>query len=166
MFDDDQETPNTLNCSWEFNVNGKPKMMEFAVRHWYSNHEAGIDAERPGNTIGNMFYGSNGYMVIDNYNKYYSFMGREQKPGPSRTSRDNHFENFIQAVRSRKREELNAEVEEGAASCTLMHLANISYRVGRTLHWDEKTWTVKNDPEATKLLTRNYRAPYIVPAKV
>src|SRR5207253_3976407 len=36
MFDDDQETPNTLNCSFEFNVDGKPRMMEFGVRHWYS----------------------------------------------------------------------------------------------------------------------------------
>jgi predicted dehydrogenase len=166
MFDDDQETPNTLSAAWEFVVNGKPKMMTFDVRHWYSHNEAGIGGGRPGNTIGNTFYGSNGYLVIDGYNKYYSFMGRDQKPGPTRTSRDNHFENFIQAVRSRKREDLTAEIEEGAMSCVLMHLANISYRLGRTLHWDEKTWTVKGDPEANKMLTRPYRAPYVVPAKV
>ena len=166
MFDDDQETPNTLTTAYEFNVGGKAKMMEFEVRHWYSNHEAGINGDRPGNTIGNTFYGSDGYLVIDNYNKYYSFMGKEHKPGPSRTERDTHFENFIAGVRSRKREELNADIEEGAMSCVLVHLANISYRLGRTLHWDEKTWTVKNDPEANRMLTRNYRAPYIVPAKV
>jgi predicted dehydrogenase len=166
MFDDDQETPNTLNCAYEFNVNGKPKMMEFEVRHWYSHNEAGIGGGRPGNTIGNTFYGSNGYLVIDGYNKYYTFLGKEQKPGPTRTERDRHFENFINAVRSRKREDLTAEIEEGALSCVLVHLANVSYRLGRTLHWDEKTWTVKNDPEATRMLTRNYRAPYIVPAKV
>ena len=166
MFDDDQETPNTLNCAYEFNVGGKKKMMEFEVRHWYSNHEAGISGEKPGNTIGNTFYTSEGYVVIDNYNKYYSFLGKDGKPGPSRTERDNHFENFINAVRSRKREDLNAEIEEGALSCVLVHLANVSYRLGRTLNWDEKTWTVKGDPEATRMLTRNYRAPYIVPAKV
>jgi predicted dehydrogenase len=166
MFDDDQETPNTLNSAFEFNVGGKTKMMEFEVRHWYSHNEAGINGNRPGNTIGNTFYGSNGYLVIDNYNKYYSFLGKDHKPGPSRTERDNHFENFIAAVRSRKKEDLNAEIEEGAMSCVLVHLANISYRLGRTLHWDEKTWTVKNDPEANRMLTRPYRAPYIVPAKV
>jgi hypothetical protein len=48
----------------------------------------------------------------------------------------------------------------------LVHLANISYRLGRTLNWDEKTWTVKGDPEATAMLTRNYRKPYVVPEKV
>jgi predicted dehydrogenase len=166
MFDDDQETPNTISASFEFVVDGKPKMMTFEVRHWYSNHEAGINGERPGNTIGNSFYGSKGYLVIDNYNKYYSFMGVKQEPGPGKSSGGNHFANFIEAVRTRKRETLNAEIEEGALSCNLMHLANISYRLGRTLNWDEKTWTVKNDPEANKMLTREYRKPYVVPEKV
>jgi hypothetical protein len=65
---------------------------DFEVRHWYSNHEAGIGGNRPGNTIGNTFYGSTGYLVIDGYNKYYSFMGKDQKPGPpgpSATSTEN-----------------------------------------------------------------------------
>ena len=39
MFDDDQETPNTLNASFEFNENGKTKMLEFEVRHWITNRE-------------------------------------------------------------------------------------------------------------------------------
>src|SRR5512142_2473511 len=47
MFDDDQETPNTLNCAFEFNENGKHKMMEFEVRHWMSNHEATVGAPMP-----------------------------------------------------------------------------------------------------------------------
>ena len=166
MFDDDQETPNTITASLEFNVNGKTKMMTFDTRHWYSNHEGGIGGDRAGNTIGNTFYGADGYLVIDGYNKYYSFMGKDGKPGPANNQRDHHFENFIAGVRSRKTTDLNAEIEEGAMSCVLMHLANVSYRLGRTLNWDEKTWTVKNDPEANKMLTRPYRAPYIVPQKV
>ena len=136
------------------------------MRHWYSNHEAGINGERPGNTIGNTFYGSKGYLVIDNYNKYYSFMGQGAE---ARTGQDRARRALRELHRRRAQPEardLNAEIEEGAISCILMHLANISYRLGRTLHWDEKTWTVKNDPEANKMLTRNYRAPYIVPAKV
>ena len=163
MFDDDQETPNTISASYEFDVDGKKKMMTFEVRHWISPHEAGINGDKPGNTIGNQFYGSKGYLVIDNYNKYYSFMGKEQTPGPTATKRDEHWANFIGAVRSRKRQDLTAEIEEGALSCNLMHLANISYRLGRTLNWDAKTMTVVNDPEANKMLTREYRAPFVVP---
>ncbi len=166
MFDDDQETPNTLTASCEFDVNGGKKMMTFDVRHWITNHEAGIDGEKPGNTIGNEFYGSKGYLVIDNYNKYWTFLGKDQQPGPTAMKPDEHWGNFIDAVRSRRREDLTAEIEEGALSCDLMHLANISYRVGRTLHWDAKTMTCAGDPEANALLTRAYRAPFVVPGKV
>jgi hypothetical protein len=85
MFDDDQETPNTLTAAWEFDVNGVKKMMNFEVRHWITHHEAGIGGDKPGNTIGNTFYGANGYLVIDNYNKYWSFLGKDQQPGPRAT---------------------------------------------------------------------------------
>ena len=43
MFDDDQQTPNDLNCAFEFNLpNGKRRMITFEVRHWITNHEAEI----------------------------------------------------------------------------------------------------------------------------
>ena len=141
-------------------------MMTFEVRHWISPHEAGIQEGKPGNTIGNQFYGSKGYLVFDNYNKYYSFLGRDQQPGPSATAPDNHWENFITAVRSRKRQDLNAEIEEGALSCNLVHLANISYRLGRTIHWDAKNLKCIGDDEANKMLTRDYRTPFVVPKNV
>jgi predicted dehydrogenase len=129
MFDDDaQETPNTLSASFEFDVAGKKKMMTFEVRHWISPHEAGIDGDKPGNTIGNQFYGSKGYLVIDNYNKYYSFMGREQTPGPAATRGGDHYANFIEAVRSRKRQDLTAEIE---ATCRRSCDAAISSLVAR-----------------------------------
>ncbi len=44
---------------------------------------------------------------------------------------ENHFENFIHAVRSGKREDLNAEIEEGHRSTAICHVGNISYRLGR-----------------------------------
>jgi hypothetical protein len=52
MFDDDQETPNTLNCAFEFNENNKKQMMEFEVRHWMSNHESGIGEDGRALTMG------------------------------------------------------------------------------------------------------------------
>jgi hypothetical protein len=77
-----------------------------------------------------------------------------------------HMQNFLQAVRSRKHTDLHADVAIGVMSADLCHLANISYRTGRRLAFDEKTMKFVNDAEANKLLTRNYRAPYIVPEKV
>ncbi len=40
MFDDDQQTPNDLVSTFEFNEGGKKKLLVFEVRHWMSNHEA------------------------------------------------------------------------------------------------------------------------------
>ena len=51
MFDDDQETPNTLTATYEFGQGTSKKMMVMDVRHWMSNHEAGIGDPKPGNTV-------------------------------------------------------------------------------------------------------------------
>ena len=77
-----------------------------------------------------------------------------------------HFQNFIDCVRSRKRENLHCEVEEGHLSTSLCHLANISYRTGRKLGFDPKTETFPNDAEANKFLRREYREPFVVPEQV
>lgn len=169
MFDDDQETPNTLNSTFEFNEGGVKKMMVFEVRHWISNHEAGIaDAEAASgkfnpNTIGNIFYGSKGYLAIDGYSKYQTWLGKDQKSGPSAQKGGDHFANFLEAVRSRDQKHLTAEIEEGAISTVLVHLANISYRLGRTLNFDAKTWTCPGDAEATAMFTRPYTKGFVVP---
>jgi predicted dehydrogenase len=166
MFDDDQQTPNTLCCAFEFDEGGKKKMMTFEVRHWMTNHEADIhefDKSVKSNTVGNIFYGSNGYLAIDGYNKYYSFIGKEAEPGPGRTDGGDHFANFITAVRSRKRGELTAEIEEGAISTTLVHLANISYRLGRSVHFDAASYSCAGDKEANAMFRREYRKPFVVP---
>ncbi len=166
MFNDDQETPNTLNCTFEFHENGRVQMMEFEVRHWMSNGEAELKNNPVENTIGDVFYGSEGYLAVDSGGGYRSWLGRNQEPGPSATEGGEHFANFVEAVRSRDRGSLNAEIEEGAASATLIHLANISYRVGRTIHFDADRMVCMGDPEANALMTRRYREPYVVPEEV
>ena len=172
MFDDDQTTPNTMISNLEFNVNGKKKMIVFEVRHWMTNNEAGIGqktnnrGEFDSNCIGNVFYGSEGFMAIDGYTSYKTFLGRKQQPGPSRTEGASNWANFITAVRSRKREDLNAEIEEGHLSSALMHLANISYRTGRSLDFDPAKEAITNDVKANLMLRDKYRAPFVVPEKV
>ncbi len=169
MFDDDQQTPNTMTSAFEFDEGGKKKMLVFEVRHWMTNHEAGIGegGKHPdSNTIGNLFYGSKGYLAIDGYGQYKSWLGREQQPGPSRAEGGNNWANFIEAVRSRKQSDLNAPIEEGFMSTVLVHLANISYRLGRSIEFDSETFTCKGDAEATAMFTRKYREPFVIPEKV
>ena len=72
-------------------------------------------------------------------------------------------------MRSRKKEDLNAPIEEGHISASLVHLANVSYRLGRTLHFDPEVERVMGDDEANNLLRdgdRGYRAPLEVPEEV
>lgn len=55
---------------------------------------------------------------------------------------------------------------EAVPSVMLTHLANISYRLGRTLHFDAATMSCRNDPEANRMFTRAYRPPFVVPERV
>jgi len=192
MFVDDQETPNVLNAAFEFNLpDGKRKMLEFEVRHWMTNEEAGIGSLGFGITIpgflgpprrngdhphreafegsvGDIFYGSKGYMAMSNeeFPSYRTWLGEDQERGPSGSREGNNWQNFIDCVRSRQREDLNAPIEEGYISCALVHLANASYRLGRTLNFDPATEQVIGDEEANQLLHGTYRAPYVVPDEV
>ncbi len=81
------------------------------------------------NKIGVVFYGSNGYLVQDQYDHCSVFdkdknLVREFKGGGE------HFKNFVSAVQSRKVEDLNADVREGHLSAAISHLGNISYYMG------------------------------------
>ncbi len=176
MFDDDQNTANTQMAMLEFDKGGKKVMMVIEVRHWITNNEAGISDSpelkmgaaggRGGNTIGNIFYGSKGYLAIEGYNKYDSFLGKNQEPGPARKEAGNNWQNFIDVVRSRDKSKQNAPIEEGHYSCALLHLSNIAYRTGRTINFDPVKEEIIGDKEAQAMMKRTYRAPFVVPEKV
>lgn len=173
MFDDDQTTPNTQVATLEYDRKGKKVMLVFEVRHWMTNNEAGIGQRRDAdglvtdsNCIGNIFYGSEGFMAIDGYTSYKTYLGKKQEPGPSRREGGSTWVNFIQAVRSRKREDLVADIEEGHLSSAAMHLANISYLTGRSVDFDPVKEQIRNDAAANAMLRRTYRAPFVVPEKV
>jgi hypothetical protein len=151
-------------------------MLVFEVRHWMTNTEADMagksdpmagPAAGARQTVGNIFYGSKGYLVTRG--GFQTFLGKEQAPGPSSTpgERGSAFANFVDVVRSRKREDLKAEIEEGAISMVSVNLANISYRLGRTLHFDAAKMRCIGDEEANAMFTRKqYRAPFVVPKLV
>ncbi len=166
MFDDDQETPNVQHAQFEYPPDGagRRKILQFEVRHWISNHEGGI-GEGEDNTVGVIFYGSEGYMVVDSYSSWRVFLGRKREPGPHARAGGDHYRNFVEAVRARDSSLLNCSLEEGHKSATLCHLANVSYRVGRSLQFDPANERFE-DEEANALLSRAYREPYVVPETV
>jgi len=76
-----------------------------------------------------------------------------------------HFMNFVDCVKSRKRENLNSEIEVGHISTCQALLGCIAYRTGRKLIFDGKTETFVNDNEANTYLARpgGGRTPYNIP---
>jgi hypothetical protein len=90
----------------------------------------------------------------------------QSKIGPNEIhlyeSRD-HYRNFIDCVISRK--EPVAPVETAHRSITICHLGNIAMRLGRkSLKWDPDKEQIVGDPEAAKMLSRPYRAPWSLQA--
>ena len=174
---DDADTPNTLAflCKWA----DSNALVTVENRHWYTNSEAQMRDKypfmAPNQCVGEIFFGSEGYMIIPDYVSYYTFLGEKNEPGPFQTASAGfdwanesvpHFQNWMAAIRSGKHEDLNADIEEGHKSTTVCHLAKISAKLGRSVHFDPKTERFVNDPEADKFLKREYRAPYVIPEQV
>ena len=76
------------------------------------------------------------------------------KDEPERRPGKGHFGNFIAAIRSRKVEDLNADILEGHYSAALCHLANISYRLGQDVPFNKPTKAFGDDKEAYETIGR------------
>lgn len=171
LWDDAKEVPEVLTSV--YNYPEENKIIQFEVRPWCTNTEDGV-------TVGNIFYGDKGILVVDGYDKYKTYLGRDREPGKSGEDggfsgtgmdrgaggTDGHFANFIEAVRKRDKSILTGPVETAHLSSGLAHLGNIAYRTGRVLEFDPKTEKFVNDPEADQYLTREYRKGFEVPDKV
>jgi len=164
-YKDQGETPNTQVATLTYEDG---KMLVFEVRGRYTNDERGVG-------VGNLFYGSQGFMA--DWKAECGFDGKPYGGKPEAEVKfpdiggpggGNHYENFIKAVRSRKIEDLNADILQGHYSAVHFHMANISYRLGKTLTFDPKTETFVGDyaKEANQYLTREYRPPFVVPDQV
>jgi predicted dehydrogenase len=162
VYDDDQETPNTLLARFDYG----DKELVFEVRGLQTGSEGELSTGADGNTVGDIFYGSDGWLSLDG-SGYRLFKGDPAKLHQSEKATDDpfalHLANFLAAVRSRKYQDLHADIDIGRASADLCHLANISYRLnGQSLKFDPQTRRFDND-QANSLAHPAYRAPYGIP---
>lgn len=166
----EQETPNTQLTIAKYKDG---KILEFETRGRYSNSESGL-----GIKIGNIFYGSEGYLEIDG-STWRAYRNKESEPfagskviqaNASETltgsSNTEHFVNFLDAIKSGNNEKLHCDILDGHYSSAVPFLANISYRLGREIKFMGNSEKCINDPAADAMLTRKYRSPYVVPSKV
>ena len=171
LWDDCKEVPEVLTSVYNYPEEGK--IIQFEVRPWCTNTEEGA-------TVGNIFYGDKGILVVDGYSKYKTYLGKDRTPGKSGDDgakeasgmdrgsggTDGHFTNFIEAVRKHDSGILTAPIETGHLSSGLAHLGNIAYRMEKVLTFNPQAEKFVNDPEADKMLTRNYRQGFEVPNKI
>ncbi len=73
-----------------------------------------------------------------------------------------HMQDFLACIGNRGRPV--ADIEEGYISTASCILANQALKLGRTLAFDPASGRVVGDDEATRLLARPYRAPWVHPA--
>jgi predicted dehydrogenase len=202
-YEDDGETPNTQMVVHDYG----DMLLIFEVRGLPEKAGSPNMDKFKGQSIGHIIECEGGYLAgtaaFDKDGKQIQkFSGKEGDEG--------HYANFINAVRSRKVSDLNADILEGHLSSALCHTGNISYRLGQKedqgkiheaiksnpaaletlarmedhleanlvdlsktkatlgvfLTMDPKTEKFRGNKAANKLLTREYRKPYVVPEKV
>ncbi len=198
---DDGETANTQMAVFDYG----DVLLIFEVRGLPAKTGSNSMGQYRGEAVGQVIECEGGYLAGTTvYDKAHKVI--EQFSGKG----EDHFANFIRAVRSRKREDLNADILEGHISSGLCHLGNISYRLGKeadpdelqaalqkesaasetlarmeehlavngvdlkrtklslgpVLKFDPKTERFVGNDKANALISRPYRAPFVVPEKV
>ena len=154
FFQDDQQWPDTMLVNYEY----PDKLLQYEMRLWSKPKLYGANE-------GAAVYGENGWVLLTNSSwKAFDAAGKLVKQGGSDGGRAQqaHTRNFLDAVRSRKRESLNQEIYQGHISTVMCHAGNISWRTGKKLTIDPKTESF-DDAEANRYLGREYRKGYELP---
>src|SRR6478736_1520120 len=144
-FDGAQEWPDTLMLTYDF---APGVLLTYEMRVWnaYPLHD-----EPEGAAV----HGDNGYVVIGN-TRWRAFDPKGKLIKEESGSYDNdvaHAKNFLDCMRSRAKPTADLETV-GHPSSLLCHLGNAAWRTGRTLHFDEPTYTFQEGAIADQFLTR------------
>lgn len=166
LLQDDTETPDTLNVIYEFPaspVSGKDFIVTFTSRF---TNQRGTE----GHSNGIEFFGTEGTLLVDRG-------GFTVWPEPKRVGGDwvdssavmrsdssaqhyPHVLNFLECVKSRQTP--HSSIESGHRATSMGLLACISLKLGRKLVWDGQRQEFPGDVEANRLITKEYRKPWIV----
>jgi predicted dehydrogenase len=149
----EREFPDNMTVAFHYD---EGKVLLYEDRGWTPYGLHGFDS-------GNAFYGTEGYMLFSRRGYFQVVFGRNEEKGPGMrgdSGMQKHVDNFLEAVRTRRRPNASAEVAH--LSCALVHLGDIAYRVGRVLNFDAAMETIKDDRQANALLGKEYRSPWSI----
>lgn len=71
-----------------------------------------------------------------------------------------HMAEFIDAVKRRDPSGISSTVEDAFYSSTTVQLAMIAYETDSIVKWDNEEFKIMDNPAASRLVSREYRAPY------
>ena len=158
-YQDDWETPDTQVINLDFKEN--------VSMTWEGRSCNGHFIE--GSSVGAMFYGEKGSMLLDGGNSYTIFdldnkiikeVKQEQiidahnLANPSGILDGIHIQNFFESIYTKATP--NAGIHSGYKSTLLVQLGNIAQRVGHSLEIDPETGRILKDEEAMKYWSRSY----------
>lgn len=167
-YKDDWETPDTQVINLDFDKG--------VSMSWEGRSCNGKEIE--GSSVGVMFFGENGSMLIPGGDSYTVFdlkskVVKEVKDELKIDSRDKvnpaeqldalHIKNMFESIINGTK--LNSDVDSGHKSTLLVQLGNISQRVGRSLNIDPETGHILDDKEADKYWSRTYEKGWEMKSK-
>ena len=138
-YDDDGQTPNTQIVYFDyqpapvlFEVRGLPKAKSFMAKPRPDSWGKGAMDTYLGISIGKVIHCENGY-VVGSTRSHTAFDSDGKRIQDFKPTTPELGHNFIEAVRTRRAEDLAADILDGHLSAVLVHLGNISHRIGRTM---------------------------------
>lgn len=152
FFDDVQEWPDTMQVTYEYS----DRILVYEMRIWSRPKLYNL-------TEGAAIHGEGGWVLISNSDwKAFDKDNKLVREGTSPSPLPLHIRNFLECMKSRKRENLNQEIEQGHQSSVLCHAGNIAWRTGKKIRFDSKTETF-DDAQANKLVGREARKGFELP---
>jgi predicted dehydrogenase len=152
FYKDDHETPDTQLAVFRVDQ----AQIIYEMRLW-------TDYKLEGHDNGNIFYGDNGSLSMGR--KGWSVTFKDGSTGPAEPkSEDQHFRNFIDAVRANDPGRVNCDPEEAHISSSMCHMANIAMKLGTVLTFDANTHQFVNNDKANDMMTKSYRKGYELPS--
>jgi predicted dehydrogenase len=143
-YEDQGQTPNTLMSVMEFG----DVLLVFEVRGLVSDgKKQGLDF--PGR-VENEFYTTEGRIAHGKFYAKNSDKGEAVAKVEAKVTPGGPFGSWLQAVRSRKVEDLNADVEVGHYSAALCHLPNVSFRLGERVPFNARTQRLGDNREVVE----------------
>jgi predicted dehydrogenase len=159
ILQDNTDAPDTQVVTFEF---------DSFTATWEHRLYGANNAEK--HNVGLYFYGTEGMLHLgwlDGWTFYPDGRGQTIHEDPKLHKPDEQnipelWANFLACIKTGERPVCDIEI--GQRSTNMSLLGMLSLKLGRSVRWDGQQEQIVGDPEANKLLRRDYRAPWQYPA--